>query len=500
MKRLLAAALAAASISAFAAWEHVGALQVADMTSLGEASGKVGQMVGNPMVAAGVASAIADMPTLKFFGPMRPKATMVFTLMADSDKLVADPETAFEELEYAALYPISLTKDEFIKRHEGAFETNGVVVVKGTIGGENLDEDKTYVVFSPDGKWVGASDKVVQCHIALKDVVIADRSMDGEVVRLMLDPSAFKAFSLLASKNEEITPDILAYINSIKSAVAGAKVTDRGIDCVAGVKFNDGSALSQVGFKSLAANPLAFAGKGAFSASAQAEDAGARGDMTAEQWNALVALCKKYEIDLPSFLARANADGRSVYTFDIAALFNFFQENEEKLDKFDLEKFIDDLTEAFKDDKLEVKGPACAFAFTVKGFESQWTVAERFAATLPEIASKKPFYIGFTSLSSLLKSMVPHAIALVPEEQRDAMKPVFESFAVEQKCGLASAYWREGGDVKAILRVSSDEVRSFGGIAAGVLAFSMMNNAVMNVPEGEGACDPDADLDDVDED
>lgn len=495
MKRILAAALVATSISTFAAWERVGALQVADMTTLGEASGKVGQMVGNPMVSAGVASAIADMSTLKFFGPMRPKTTMVFTLMVDSDKLSTDPEEAFDEVEYAVLYPISLSKEEFIKRHEGAFVTNGVVVVKGDIEGDDLDDEKTYVVFSRDGKWVAASDKVAQCHIALKDIRIAEKSMEEEVVRLMIEPLAFKAIVGFASKNEDITPDALAYIKSVKSVVAGAKVSERGVDIVAGIKIKDGSALSHIGHKPLKANPLAFAGKSAFSVVAQAEDSGARSDITAEQWGALVALCKKHKIDIQPILSRNSADGKSVYTVDIAALFKFFQEGEKTLEKFDLEKFINDLTETFKDDKLEVKGPACAFAFSVKGFESQWTLAERFAATLPEVTSKKPFYVGFFSFSSLLKSMVPHMLTLVPEEQREAMKPFFDSFAVEQKCALASAYWREGDEIKMIARISADEIRGLGGIFTGVMSMGLMN-AFGGEDVGGYDLDEEVDLDD----
>ncbi len=494
MKRLLASALAAASISAFAAWEHVGAIQVADMVTLGEASSKLGQMVGNPMVAAGVASAIADMPTLKFFGPMRQKTTTVLTLLVDSDSLAKDPEKAFDDLKYAILYPISLTKDEFIKRHAGASETNGVVVVNGDIDGSDKDDEKTYVVFSPDGKWVGASDNVEQCHAALGDVAIAERSMDGEVVRLMLDPSALDAISSLASKHKDITPDVLAYIKSINSCAAGIRVFDGGIDVVAGVKVNDGSMLSQVGFKPLAADPLAFAGKSAVNAASQAEDSGSRCDMTAEQWSRLLGVFKKHEIDVAAFLARESADGKSVYTFDIAALLSYC-EKMEGLVKFDCEKFFEDLTQAFKDDKIEVKGPACSYAFTVKGFESQWSVAERYTATLPEAAAKKPFSVGFASISSFVKAIVPHAVAQIPAERREIMKPIFDSLAVEQKRGIASACWREGDDIKAIVRVSSDEIRGLGGVFAGVMSLYAMN------PCGGSACElDDDDLDDDDDD
>ena len=158
MKKALASVLAALSISAFAAWDRVASLQVADVAAQGEAAAKVGQMVGNPLAAASLAAALAGMPTVTFFGPAREKATMLVPFYLDMKAVAKNPQDAIDDMKVSVLYPVSISKEEFIKRHEGAVEKDGAVVVKGDLSGEDKDEEKTYVVFSKDGKWAGASD------------------------------------------------------------------------------------------------------------------------------------------------------------------------------------------------------------------------------------------------------------------------------------------------------------------------------------------------------
>ena len=91
MKKLLSAFVVAVSLSALAAWERVGSLQVADMSTQGAAVAKVGSFIGNPLAAAGMAAAIADNSLIKFFGPMREKTPMSFAIFLDGDKISASP-------------------------------------------------------------------------------------------------------------------------------------------------------------------------------------------------------------------------------------------------------------------------------------------------------------------------------------------------------------------------------------------------------------------------
>ena len=465
MKKLVAAAIAVASIQAFAAWERIGSLQVADTMALCEAAGKLGQMVGNPMVAAGAASGIAGLPPIKFFGPTRPNSSMVFVLFADSRRLAKDPEKAFGKPGYSALHPISMTKDEFMKRHEGAYETNGVVVVKGTAG-----RAKTYVAFSADGKWAAMSGDESLCRAALKDVAMAEKPMDGEVVRLMLEPAFWNAAAVMAAKDQNNPPYVIECIKAIKSFVTGAKVSDSGLDFTANVGICGGSMLSGIGLKTLAADPLAFAGNEGFSVYALAEDSGSN-DLTDEQWGSLLTICGKHGINVNKYLSRVRDGGKTVYTLDLDAIFKFAKEDAEtRLSSIDFEKLVEDIGGLSKGCEFKVKGPARSLVVTSKGFKSQWTASDRFSATLPEAASKKPFYVGFYSVSSLVKEMFPRALELVEENQRDVVKTALAPYAAEQKRGIAFTTWREGDVIRMLGRVSADEIRGLGGLVAAIPA------------------------------
>ncbi len=491
MKTLIASVLAAVSMSAFAEWERIGAIKVADMSVLGEAVGKVGQMAGNPLVAAGVASAIADMSTLRFFGPMRPKCTMVFPIFLDSAKAAA--EGADEAVEFAVLYPVTLSKADFIRRHPGACETNGVVVVRGNLDGKDLDDEKTYVVFSKDGKWAGASDKVRQARLALGDIPLAKRTMGGDAVRLFAGSSAFKCLLDVVREDERYPLEIQPLLRSVDSAVVGLKVTDLGIDLTMRFKLVENSEYSNVGLKQLEPDPFAFAGNRGVFVCAYAEDSGRRGVDDAK-WKSLVDLCVRHGIDISSFLLREGADGRVVYTIDIAAFIDYVSKNEKKFAKFDFEKFMDDMNKSAKGCDLSPKGPSGAMALAVKGHAAQCSVAERFALTLPGVAVKKPYSVGFISLSSLLKSSVPALLKDVPENQRATVVPMVSALVAEPKRGSASAYWRDGGEVRGVIRVSSDEIRSLGTALSGIMSFGVLGalgDSDSSEDAGDGADDED---------
>jgi hypothetical protein len=474
MKRILAAAVAAASISAFAAWERVGSVQIADAKTQGEAAAKIGQMVGNPFAAAAIGAALADVPTVKFFGPAREGASTLLTLFLDGDAVAKSPGDALDDLEYAVLYPVSLSRADFLKRHEGAAETNGVVVVKGDLSGEDADSETTYVAFSRDGKWAGASDKAEQAKLALRDVKLAEKHMKGEVARLRVSQKGVKALalSLKAQAKSAEDADEVRQIEAVTSFSCGLKVSGLGLDLNFSVSFEDGSEFAKCGLKPLGENPLAFASAEAVEAAARAEDSGCSKWESDEKWNALLDVFRKHGVDLGRFLVREKKDAVTSYTVDIEALFKFLSgEAEETLGKIDTGKLLEDVQKLSGGEKFAAKSPASFDEVRVKGFKPQWTVAERFAATMPDAAAKKPFYVSFTTISSFLKATVPHGLSLVPEEQRDGMKPILETFAEEAKPGVAIVGWRpkDGGTMRFTLRVSSDEVRCVGGVVSAAM-------------------------------
>ncbi len=494
MKKALASVLAALSISAFAAWDRVGSLQVADVAAQGEAAAKVGQMIGNPFAAAALAAALADLPTVKFFGPAREKATLLVPLFLDTKDVAENPADALDSLEYAVLYPVSISKEEFMKRHEGSVEKDGVVIVKGDLSGEDKDDEKTYVVFSQDGKWAGASDDIEQAKLALAEVKVAEKPLKGEVARLRVGPKAVKSLvEAVKASAKEMSPEDKAALDSLKSFAVGFKVSDRGVDMNGSVSFADGSEFAKVGLKPLGADPFAFADKSVLAASVKAEDAGNNDIMTDKKWNDLLAVVKKHGIDLAKFFSRGKTGIAEIYTFDIPAFVKYMTENMEALSKVDSEKLLEDVSKIGEGEKFAAKAPAYASAVSVKDFESQWKIGERFAATLPEAAGRKPFYVYFCSVSSILKAVAPHALAQVPEEQRAAMKPVVDAFAVETKTGIAFMLWRpkEGGSMRMTLRFSADEIRGVGGLVGAAMMLGGPAHTGVDVEDGDDGDDED---------
>ena len=494
MKKLLSAFVVAVSLSALAAWERVGSLQVADMATQGAAVAKVGSFIGNPLAAAGMAAAIADNSLIKFFGPMREKTPMSFAIFLDGDKISASPAESLDSLEFAVLYPVAATKDEFLKRHEGAAETNGVIVVKGDPFDEDDSDSTTYVVFSDDGKWAGASDKLDQAKLALGEIAAASKSMDGDVARLRVDEKAFNAITAMAKAEKDVDAEIVTALESYKSVSVGLRVSDLGIDARAAIHFKEGSEGSKCGLKQLGQSPFAFAGKDAIYADVQAEDAGNAGQLTEESWAQAISLCKKHGLDILKFVSMGKSDKGFKLVFDVAALCKAVKEKDgAAFEKFDFENFMKDVQAAKSAKKFSAKTPAYALAGAVKGFVPQWPVAERFAATLPEAATKKPYAVSFFSISSLLKAVAGESAAFVPEEQRAMMKPVLDQLAAETKGGCACMFWRQGDVHRIFFRVSADECRCLGSFAMAAMMFGTEGDSF-------SADDEDDDDDDGDDD
>ena len=495
MRKLIAAAIAAVSLSAFASWERVGSLQVADMSTQGAAVAKVGSFIGNPLAAAGMAAAIADNSLIKFFGPMREKTPMSFAIFLDGDRMSASPAESLDSLEFAVLYPVASAKEEFIRRHEGAAETNGVVVVKGDLFDEDDSDSTTYVVFSEDGKWAGASDKLDQAKLALGEIAATSRSMDGDVARLRIDEKAFKAISAAvksakAKSAKDVNPDILASIESAKSLSLGLRVSDLGIDVRMAMQFAKDSESDKCGLKPLGQAPLAFAGKDAIYADAQAEGAGSAGQLTEECWAQVISAFKKNGLDVLKFVTLGKTEKGLRLVFDLSAICKAAKEpNGGPFAKFDADGFLKAAQEIKSSKKFTADTPAYALAAAVKGFVPQWPVAERFAATLPEAASKKPYAVSFFSVSSIVKALAAESSAFIPEGQRAMMKPVIDQLAVETKCGCATMFWRQGDAQRVFFRISADECRIFGSLFTAAMMFGM---------EGDSADESCGDDDDED--
>lgn len=490
MRKLIAAAIAAVSLSTFAAWERIGSLQVADVSVQGAAIAKLGTFMGNPLAAAAMAAAIADTPTLKFFGPARDKSPMAFVVFLDGEAFAKDTENALDTLEFAVLYPISGTKEEFLKRHEGSSETNGVVTVKGDMFDEEDSDAVTYVAFSEDGRWAGASDKLDQAKLALAEIPATAKSMNGDVARLRIDEKAFKALVAVAKAAKDADPDLVATLGDSKSLSFGIRVSDLGIDIRGALKFAKDSEGDKCGLKPLGQSPFAFAGKDAVYAVAQAEDAGGAGQLTDADWAKMVELLKKNGLDVAKFITLAKSEKGLKMTLDVKEICKA-KDDKDAFSKFDMEKFLEDAKSLKSNARFSAKSPAYALSFAIKGFAPQWSVAERFAATLPEAATKKPYSVSFCSLSSILKAVATEAIAVVPEEQRPMMKPVLDQLGTETKNGCACMLWRQDDAHRIFFRISADECKGFGGLFSAAMMLSMQGGTEIDSSDDDDDDDED---------
>ena len=456
MKKLIAAAIAAVSLSAFAAWERIGALQVADVTVQGAAIAKIGIFMGNPLAAAGMAAMVADTPTLKFFGPVRDKTPMAYVVFLDGEAFAKSSGDALDTLEFAVLYPISVSKEEFLKRHKGSSETNGVIVVKGNMFVEADSDETTYVVFSEDGKWV-------------------------------VDEKAFKAIQAAAKADKDADPDLVETLGYSKALSIGIKVSDLGIDIRGTMQFDKDSEGDKCGLKPLGQSPFASAGKDAIYADVQAEDAGSSGQLSEAKWAELIVLLKKHGLDIVKFVTLTRSEkGDLKMVLDAKAICKAAGDKG-AFEKFDMEKFLEDAKGLKAKNRFSAKSPAYALSMSIKDFTPQWPIAERFAATLPEAASKKPYAVAFFSLSSTLKAVAGESFAAMPEEQRAMMKPVLDQLATETKGGCASMLWRQDDIHRMFFRISADECKCLGGIAMSAMMFGM---------EGDSCDDEDDDEED----
>lgn len=498
MKKILAVLSAALALSASASWERVGSLQVADMTVVGQSVGTLGMMCGNPMASAALAASVADMRTVKIFGPMRPGASMVFSLFMDGGTLPAKEsgDATLQSLEYAILYPMARSRAEFMKMHSGSFETNGLAVVRKTIDSDQTN-DTTYVAFSADGQWAGASDSPEQAAAALADIGIALKPMDGDVVRVRVNDSGINAVASALERSEDANPHALALVKSVSSCSCGLRIGEKGVDIRMRINPVAGSELAKIGKVSLPADPLAFAGKTGIMVQSAGPDCGNFTPDLDALWPELTKILDKQGLAPDTFVTREKVAGGDRLTFDMAMLVKLLGELDSKKREFDGEMLAKDLLALEGNKPFAAKGPARACAFGIKGFESAWPASERFATTLPEAAALKPYEVRFVSVTSLFKALVPVLVSKMPEESRAAMGSALATMAVESKGGIASAAWSDTDSFFNMVRISADEIRGVGNLFNAAIVL-MTQGRTTETGDADDADDADDDSDDED--
>ena len=497
MKKTLLAIAAALSISANAATvAKVCGIQVVDVAGLTESVMKLGEIAGNSMLSAMLAAKIAEMPGNDFFGAMRQGGSVYLSFYADSEKLaqLADGDDVDDAIQLAAIYPMALPKDEFMKLHPGATETNGVVRVFGDIfaSKENwCEEDVVYVAFSEDGKWAAASDSLEQSIVALSsEAPLAARPMSGDVIRFEVLPRGMAELRKAAAADADTDEDVKKMLEALDSCRFAVRICDAGIDIHGAIRAVDGTFLSKAGDVTLAEDPFA------------ADDGtaiGAVADSFTDQTSSPQIIGKAFDIirdggvDLKSFVACSATDDVCRVAIDLNAIAKHCANPSNRLDAVALAAAFErfgEITDGIDSFKLSER-PYLMFVSAV-GRKPKFSASQRFSKVLPELKGKPLFCAATYSLSALVQFVVEAVMGNVDDLTRAQAAPLVAMLPKECEGGIAAAYWREDGEIKLIGRLSSDEIKNLVvGISAAAM-FAMMDE------DGCAGCDV-SDCDDEEE-
>ena len=508
MKKLVCSLVILASVVAFAAKEKVATVQIDNMTGLVQSCTKLGEMLGNPMVVSMVTGALANNPAAEYFGPMRADAgvSVVLGVYLDAAKLGCTNEND-EVVAYTVVYPVVGGKAKFMKLHEDAKEQDGVIRV----------DDDEFTAFSDDGKWATKADTAELAKSALADVEIAQKKMGGNVARVRVNQKGLNALAEAidkaikeekSAKSADWLKPLVESIRGATAAVGAMKVSDSGIDFTGSLKAASDSALAKFGKTSLGADHLKFAAKDAVYARAIAPGGTMRSNQPIdEQMKLVFKLIKDIGVDLDKFLAYAVKGDDLRIVGDVKSAIDYFKGAEtnglkaavmkKAGDKDFMERLFGEYAEATnKNLAFEPCTQALNLSFAIRGYTGAASLAERFVATLPEAAAKKPFDCAFISYVSVVKAIIPAISESLDEEQRAMAQPLLVQLPKESKGGIASATWREGETFKALCRVSADEIKGIGSLVNVGMSFAMMQA----MKGGAGAMGEEDDADDDDDD
>ena len=430
--------------------ERVATVQVADTAALVQGISKLGELTGNAMIGMMASQAIAQNPYAEMLDAPREGAGMTFVLFVENGNT-----------DMAVLYPVSISKAQFLKSCEGAVESNGLIKA-----------ESSFVAFSKDGKWAAVGDNPRRARAALKETAIAEKKIDGDLVRIRVDNiRAIKdqvSDMLSACGNGKLKEQI----DSIASVVAAVKVGNRGLDFRMSFKVTEGSAFDKTGKTPLDPGYFSFAGPDAIMAQAVAKNVGAEYFDSAD----LVKVLAKHGIDISSFYDdKGSEDDKNIgrFVIDVPALVKYFKQFD--AGKIDGEKLLEDIGKIKKDGE---SNPEMKCSYALKGHKPIASVEERFALTMPEAKGKNVIGASFLSLGSIVKVVMPAVLAQADKNVKQQLSPLVAMLPPEAKGGTAHIIWRDGATFKMIVRISPDEFKALSPLMAGAMTLgSAMHSA-----------------------
>lgn len=281
---------------------------------------------------------------------------------------------------------------------------------------------------------------------------------------------------------KELTEEQKQIIGEFAGASISIKVDDHGVSVEGEIKMVETSELAKkfVSGNPLAKDALAFVAKDVVYACAVTENGGA--DLA--KIRPVLDILVKHGVETDKFLTVAGENGDCFVTLDVPALVAYIRAELAKNDSKRNEKFetLKKDLEALKDSSCLHATPAGKGSLAIKNYASPYTAQERFAATLSDYADKPVVNVCVWSYYAMCKAVLP---------QIDELKMFAANLPSEQKGGCASAIWATSPVSSAfVIRVSADEIKSFG-LASGVVMSAMMSNQGGSFDE-ESADDEDA--------
>ncbi len=434
MKKLLLTLTAAFSLSVFAQPIELAQIRVADQNSAIQAATKVAEWANNPMLGMMMAAQLSKTDFYKSNGAA-PGKPVCLKLVIEADDKTKKPQEALEEIDVEP-----------------------------------------------------CKNSACSCRT---------RPLDG-LLEFSCDAKGLTRFTSILEKARDekgqpyITADDAKDLKSLSSVRVLVRVSANGLDITGEIVPLEGTHLTKMGTQTLSANPLAFAPATALSASAYAAESGMGNPIAV--CDAVFAVFKKNGIKL-DFLKLARSTGRLSMTLDPTALIAYMKaEGKSAFDKLDPETFVGEVRTAAT--MTTTDNPATDVSFGFSDYTPGSTVAQRFAATLPE-AKGKPIYTALVgSLYSLMKAVLPHAMRSLEPEVASEIKPMLVTLPKESAGAIAAMCWREKETMKFLIRLSKDEVHGIGS-SVNVVMGLMMAGAFC---EADDALDTDLDEEDFDGD
>lgn len=492
--KILAFAIAAAAIPAFG-WEKIGVVQVTDTTGLMRAVAQVGEMTGNQALGVMAAAKLSALPCDSFFGAMRPGTSMVFPLFAEEGE---------DDMEIAVIYPVSLSKSQFLAMHQDAVETNGCWKVKGApLGLESSRCETTFVRWTQDGKWAVASDSIEQVEKSMDEVENAKRPMNGALARVVIFPRGFEMLRKEMDKKladcgdeDERKQCEIAKIAADGVSMAGLslKVTEAGIELGGKISVVEGSELARLGEGIDCFAPASIPSGDAFYSSKTAYGR-VQPEETQRVWKEICEIAETRKFPLAKFASLAAKEDGAKVVMDVKAITAWVKENEDAANEIEWDDFIEK-TIAVKAGKIPVSKQSYGIGMEFKDHKMRHSAATRLAKILPETNGKSLVAAYSLSLTGMIQGFVNSAMAALEPEEAMAMAPIVALLPEETEGGIASALWKDGSNYVFLSRISAGEIKAIGTGTSALMAYFMFSNA----GDDESPPDFEMDLDDDDDD